>query len=45
MGHRIIHHLDEEEQEVFQLAGKALEEEQKENLATQYRQAMNEHGA
>jgi hemerythrin-like domain-containing protein len=42
---RVIHHLDEEEHEAFQMAGKALEEEQKKELAEQYRMAMNEHGA
>lgn len=44
MGDRVIHHLDEEEHEVFQMAGKAFDEKQKERLADEYRQAMNEHG-
>lgn len=36
----VIHHLDEEEHEVFQLAGKGLAEDQKTDLADAYRQAM-----
>lgn len=39
---QLIHHLDEEEQEVFQLAGKALTEKEKTELATKYRQTMDE---
>lgn len=35
--HRLLHHLEEEEREVFQLAGKALTEEAKLDLATDYR--------
>jgi hemerythrin-like domain-containing protein len=38
----VHHHLDEEEQEVFQMAGKALTENQKTSLATSYRKAMDE---
>lgn len=34
--HKIIHHLDEEEQEVFQMAGKALTDNQKTSLASDY---------
>ncbi|SKB83834.1 Hemerythrin HHE cation binding domain-containing protein [Salegentibacter holothuriorum] len=34
--HKVIHHLDEEEQEVFQMAGKALTENQKTSLADDY---------
>ncbi|AEV32303.1 hypothetical protein Oweho_1303 [Owenweeksia hongkongensis DSM 17368] len=37
---KVNHHLDEEEQEVFQLAGKALTEKEKEELAKSYRQSM-----
>ena len=40
LGEKVIHHLDEEEQEVFQMAGKALTEKQKEELAKSYRQSM-----
>lgn len=40
--HRLTHHLDEEEQEVFQLAGKALTETQKTDLASEYREMMQE---
>jgi len=38
----VEHHLEEEEQEVFQLAGKALSESQKESLATKYENSMSE---
>lgn len=34
--HKVIHHLDEEEQEVFQMAGKALTDNQKASLASDY---------
>ncbi|MBZ9729321.1 hemerythrin domain-containing protein [Salegentibacter sp. JZCK2] len=34
--HKVIHHLDEEEQEVFQMAGKALTDNQKTSLAEDY---------
>ena len=37
---RIEHHLLEEEREVFQLAGKALDESDKHRLASDYRSAM-----
>lgn len=36
----VIHHLDEEEHEVFQLAGRGLAENQKTELAESYRQEM-----
>lgn len=39
---QLHHHLDEEEQEVFQQAGKALSDEQKSSLATAYHQLMEE---
>lgn len=40
--HELVnHHLDEEEQQVFQLAGKALTEQEKTTLATDYRQEMD----
>ncbi len=38
---RLTHHLDEEEHEVFQLAGKALTETAKTELAASYRGEMN----
>lgn len=44
LSERLIHHLDEEEQEVFQLAGKALPQSQLDSLAKQYRAAMDEAG-
>ena len=34
--HKVIHHLDEKEQEVFQMAGKALTDNQKTSLASDY---------
>ncbi|MGO2373932.1 hemerythrin domain-containing protein [Pseudoalteromonas sp. KG3] len=39
--HLVHHHLTEEEHEIFQLAGKALSEEQKLSLAEKYNDAMN----
>ncbi len=38
---RLTHHLDEEEHEVFQMAGKALTETVKTDLAASYRGEMN----
>lgn len=38
--HKVTHHLDEEEQEVFQMAGKALTENQKTSLAEDYNKAI-----
>ena len=38
---RLTHHLDEEEQEVFQMAGKVLTETQKTDLASSYRGEVN----
>lgn len=42
LAHLLVHHLDEEEHEVFQLAGKALKEKQKENLVEKYEETMKE---
>lgn len=39
----VTHHLDEEEHEVFQMAGKALTEKQKTSLTSDYRKAMEEN--
>lgn len=39
---RVIHHLDEEEHEVFQMAGKSLAAKQKSDLAKSYREMMDE---
>lgn len=39
--HLVTHHLDEEEHEVFQLAGRALSDRQKHDLATLYREEMD----
>ncbi|WP_251977732.1 hemerythrin domain-containing protein [Salinicola avicenniae] len=43
--HLVTHHLDEEEQEVFQLAGRALEDSAKTSLAETYRQERAAHQA
>ena len=40
--HRLLHHLEEEEHEVFQLAGKVLDDDQKQELARAYRSGMAE---
>lgn len=40
LAHRLTHHLDEEEHEVFQMAGKVLSDSQKTSLATDYREEM-----
>ena len=37
----VTHHLDEEEQEVFQMAGKVLSATEQESLAAVYRAAMD----
>lgn len=37
---RVLHHLNEEEHEFFQQAGKVLSAQQKESLATDYRSEM-----
>ncbi|TVP51043.1 MAG: hemerythrin domain-containing protein [Halomonas sp.] len=36
----VTHHLDEEEQEVFQLAGRGLQDNQKTSLANEYQEEM-----
>lgn len=41
--HQLIHHLDEEEHEVFQMAGKVLTEKQKTDLASQYNKYIKEN--
>lgn len=41
--HLIEHHLDEEEQEVFQMAGKALTEKQKTSLAADYNKEIRKN--
>jgi len=43
--HRVHHHLDEEEQEVFQLGGRVLDDKQKDDLAVDYQQVMTEQKA
>lgn len=43
--HLVTHHLDEEEQEVFQLAGRGLKEKQKTSLAGEYQTEMQRQRA
>jgi hemerythrin-like domain-containing protein len=45
LAHRLTHHLDEEEHEVFQLAGKALTESDKQEYAEGYRDDMQRRRA
>lgn len=40
---QVEHHLDEEEHEVFQMAGKVLSEDEKISLGKDYRAAMKEN--
>ena len=42
MVHRLRHHMDEEEHEIFQLAGKALPEKAKKSLAHDYGALMEQ---
>lgn len=43
LAHRLEHHLDEEEREIFPVAGKALDDDKKATLAVEYRQDMDRH--
>lgn len=43
--HRVLHHLEEEEREVFQMAGKVLDDAQKSSLASSYKSEMEERRA
>lgn len=43
LAHRLVHHLDEEEREVFPVAGKALSDTEKTELAKDYRADMDRH--
>lgn len=45
LAHRLEHHLDEEEREVFQMAGKALTESEKQDLADGYADDMDRRRA
>lgn len=45
LAHRLTHHLDEEEHEVFQLAGKALTATEKTDLAASYEGDMHRRRA
>ena len=40
--HRLLHHLEEEEREVFPIAGKVLTDSQKDELGAAYEQSMGE---
>ena len=40
LAHRLTHHLDEEEHEVFQVAGKALKETEKDEFGASYQGDM-----
>ncbi|WP_166422724.1 hemerythrin domain-containing protein [Paraglaciecola sp. 20A4] len=40
--HLVLHHLDDEEHQFFQMAGKVLNETQKSKLASSYREEMRE---
>ncbi|MEX2293747.1 MAG: hemerythrin domain-containing protein [Acidimicrobiales bacterium] len=42
--HRLVHHLDEEEHQVFALAGKVLTDAEKTELAKKYRSLMASEG-
>ena len=41
--HRVEHHLEEEEHEYFQIAGKVLTEKEKSSLASDYRKYIDKH--
>ncbi|MDW6092536.1 hemerythrin domain-containing protein [Vibrio rhizosphaerae] len=40
--HKVLHHLEEEEQRFFQMAGKVMSDEQKQQLANDYIQEMTQ---
>lgn len=42
--HKVLHHLEDEEQGFFQQAGKVLNETEKSSLANDYRKIMKEKG-
>ncbi|WP_149274904.1 hemerythrin domain-containing protein [Pareuzebyella sediminis] len=41
--HKVEHHLEDEEHQFFQMAGKVLSDSKKETLGTDYRQHMKEN--
>lgn len=43
LAHQVEHHLDEEEHEVFQMAGKALQANSKTDLAQEYKNYMKKN--
>jgi hypothetical protein len=42
--HKVLHHLEDEEQGFFQKAGKVLEDSEKQSLGKEYREMMKEKG-
>ncbi len=44
LSHRLLHHLEEEEHEVFQLGGRALTDQQKAQLGAEYADEMTSAG-
>ncbi|MEP8022183.1 hemerythrin domain-containing protein, partial [Vibrio parahaemolyticus] len=38
--HKVLHHLEEEEQRFFQMAGKVMSDKQKQQLANDYIEEM-----
>lgn len=45
LAERLVHHLDEEEHEVFQMAGKVLDDAEQKELGAEYRSGMEERQA
>ena len=45
LAHKVLHHLEEEEQEVFPHAGKALGEGEKSSLGSDYRSEMDKRAS
>ncbi|MCH2454418.1 MAG: hemerythrin domain-containing protein [Idiomarina sp.] len=42
--HKVLHHLEDEEQGFFQKAGKVLEDSEKQSLGKEYREMLKEKG-
>lgn len=45
LAHKVLHHLEEEEREVFPQAGKALGDDEKASLGSDYRGEMNKRAS
>jgi hypothetical protein len=45
LAEQLVHHLDEEEEEIFQIAGKAFSEDQKQSLAKEFQQRRHQLAA